>query len=203
MGRSGRSRGGGGGRSSSSGGGRSSSGGMRSSTRSGRSSSSSFSSSSRSSKSFSSRSSSPIRKSSYGGGFNIFNVGNRYSTPTRGYSGGSYAPRRRNTLVSIMMTVIIIMVLVSVIIAISSSSSSEFRTVKEREPLPMSMSTETDYYTDTLGWINNSSVIEKGIYVKDIENNYITIPGKTYKQVSFKHLEFISHNNNWQFIPHL
>jgi len=102
-----------------------------------------------------------------------------------------------------MMTVIIIMVLVSVIIAISSSSSSEFRTVKEREPLPMSMSTETDYYTDTLGWINNSSVIEKGIYVKDIENNYITIPGKTYKQVGFKHLEFISHNNNWQFIPHL
>ena len=42
-----------------------------------------------------------------------------------------------------------------------------------------------------------------GSYVKDIENNYITIPGKTYKQVSFKHLEFISHNNNWQFIPHL
>jgi hypothetical protein len=42
-----------------------------------------------------------------------------------------------------------------------------------------------------------------GCYVKDIENNYITIPGKTYKQVSFKHLEFISHNNNWQFIPHL
>ena len=42
-----------------------------------------------------------------------------------------------------------------------------------------------------------------GCYVKDIENSYITIPDKTYKQVSFKHLEFISHNNNWQFIPHL
>lgn len=42
-----------------------------------------------------------------------------------------------------------------------------------------------------------------GCYVKDIKNNYITIPGKTYKQVSFKHLEFISHNNNWQFISHL
>ena len=42
-----------------------------------------------------------------------------------------------------------------------------------------------------------------GCYVKDIENSYITIPDKTYKQVSFKHLEFICHNNNWQFIPHL
>lgn len=42
-----------------------------------------------------------------------------------------------------------------------------------------------------------------GCYVKDIENSYITIPDKTYKQVSFKHLEFINHNNNWQFISHL
>ena len=42
-----------------------------------------------------------------------------------------------------------------------------------------------------------------GCYVKDIENRYITIPDKTYKQVSFKHLEFINHNNNWQFISHL
>ena len=42
-----------------------------------------------------------------------------------------------------------------------------------------------------------------GCYVKDIENSYITIPDKTYKQVSFKHLEFICHNNNWQFISRL
>ena len=42
-----------------------------------------------------------------------------------------------------------------------------------------------------------------GCYVKDIENNYITIPNKTYKQVSFKHLKFINHNNNWQFISRL
>lgn len=39
-----------------------------------------------------------------------------------------------------------------------------------------------------------------GYYVKDIENSYITIPDKTYKQISFKHLEFICHNNNWQMI---
>lgn len=42
-----------------------------------------------------------------------------------------------------------------------------------------------------------------GCYVKDINDNYITVPEKTYKQVSFKHLEFVSHSNNWQFISHL
>lgn len=42
-----------------------------------------------------------------------------------------------------------------------------------------------------------------GCYVKDIEDNYITIPNKNYKQVGFKNLELVSHNNNWQFIPHL
>ena len=42
-----------------------------------------------------------------------------------------------------------------------------------------------------------------GCYIKDIEGNYITTPDKNYKQVSFKHLEFICHNNNWQFVSHL
>lgn len=42
-----------------------------------------------------------------------------------------------------------------------------------------------------------------GCYVKNIEDNYITMPGKSYKQVGFKNVEFIKHNNNWQFIPHL
>ena len=48
-----------------------------------------------------------------------------------------------------------------------------------------------------------SGFTSSGCYVKDIENSYIIIPGKTYKQVSFKHLEFINHNNSWQFISHL
>ncbi len=41
-----------------------------------------------------------------------------------------------------------------------------------------------------------------GCYIKDISGNYIIVPNKTYKQVSHKHLKFISHNNNWQFITH-
>ncbi|NCI20703.1 Paclitaxel/taxanoid biosynthesis susceptibility protein TS1 [Clostridium botulinum] len=42
-----------------------------------------------------------------------------------------------------------------------------------------------------------------GAYIKDIQGSYITIPGKSYKQVGFKNLELISHNNNWQFISTL
>ncbi|MEA1975180.1 MAG: hypothetical protein U9N10_06425, partial [Bacillota bacterium] len=42
-----------------------------------------------------------------------------------------------------------------------------------------------------------------GVYVKDIDNNYITIPNKSYKQISLKYVKQINHNNNWQFIPHL
>ena len=49
-----------------------------------------------------------------------------------------------------------------------------------------------------IGWI--SGFCSSGCYVKDIEDNYITIPNKNYKQVGFKNMEFISHNNNWQFI---
>ena len=51
---------------------------------------------------------------------------------------------------------------------------------------------------DKVGWI--SGFANGGCYIKDIENNYITIPNKTYKQVGFKNLQLINHNNNWQFI---
>lgn len=42
-----------------------------------------------------------------------------------------------------------------------------------------------------------------GAYVQDVHGNYITKPGKTYKQVGFNDLKFLGHNNNWQFIPSL
>lgn len=51
---------------------------------------------------------------------------------------------------------------------------------------------------DKIGFI--SGFCNGGCYVKDIEDNYITIPNKSYKQVGFKNLELINHNNNWQFI---
>lgn len=37
-------------------------------------------------------------------------------------------------------------------------------------------------------------------YVKDIDGEYITAPGKAYKQVSLKECALISHNNNWQMM---
>jgi hypothetical protein len=48
-----------------------------------------------------------------------------------------------------------------------------------------------------------SGFTSSGCYIKDIEGNYITTPDKKYKQVSYKHIEFICHNNNWQFISRL
>ena len=39
-----------------------------------------------------------------------------------------------------------------------------------------------------------------GVYVKNADDKYITLPGKSYKQVSITNLRLISHNNNWQYI---
>lgn len=37
-------------------------------------------------------------------------------------------------------------------------------------------------------------------YIKDENNDYITLPNKTYKQVSINKMELECHNNNWQYI---
>ena len=59
------------------------------------------------------------------------------------------------------------------------------------------------YLNDTVrlfnkvGWI--SGFCNGGCYVRDIKGNYIITPSKSYKQVGFKNLEFMYHNNNWQY----
>ncbi|MBZ5750786.1 RNA-guided endonuclease IscB [Metabacillus rhizolycopersici] len=40
-------------------------------------------------------------------------------------------------------------------------------------------------------------------YIKDIHGSYITKPNKSYKQVNLKDCEFLSHNNNWQYVENL
>ncbi len=40
-------------------------------------------------------------------------------------------------------------------------------------------------------------------YVKNIQGSYLTKPNKSYKQVNLKDCEFLSHNNNWQYIENL
>jgi hypothetical protein len=37
-----------------------------------------------------------------------------------------------------------------------------------------------------------------GFYVKTINGEYVTKPDKAYKQISYKDIAFINHNNNWQ-----
>ncbi len=44
------------------------------------------------------------------------------------------------------------------------------------------------------GFTNN------GAYIKDGVDNYITLPNKTYKQVSISKLRLEYHNNNWQYV---
>ncbi|MBZ5752559.1 RNA-guided endonuclease IscB [Metabacillus rhizolycopersici] len=40
-------------------------------------------------------------------------------------------------------------------------------------------------------------------YIKTIDDEYIQKPNKSYKQVSLKDCELLSHNNNWQFVQNL
>lgn len=37
-------------------------------------------------------------------------------------------------------------------------------------------------------------------YIKNKNDEYITLPSKSYKQVGITSLRLLSHNNNWQYI---
>ena len=47
------------------------------------------------------------------------------------------------------------------------------------------------------GWISGFN--NSGAYIKDMQDNYIQIPNKTYKVVSFVNIHRCCHNNNWQY----
>lgn len=61
------------------------------------------------------------------------------------------------------------------------------------------------------GWYLNDKVVFKGkvgwirgfsgtsAYIVDINGDYIQMPNKTYKQITLSKLEFLCHNNNWQY----
>ena len=38
------------------------------------------------------------------------------------------------------------------------------------------------------------------VIVKNKNDEYITLPSKSYKQVGISNLRLLSHNNNWQYI---
>lgn len=48
-----------------------------------------------------------------------------------------------------------------------------------------------------VGWIRGFS--GTSAYIVDINGNYIQMPNKTYKQITLSKLEFLCHNNNWQY----
>ena len=61
------------------------------------------------------------------------------------------------------------------------------------------------------GWYLNDKVVFRGkvgwirgfsgtsAYIVDINGGYIQMPNKTYKQITLSKLEFLCHNNNWQY----
>lgn len=60
------------------------------------------------------------------------------------------------------------------------------------------------YLNDKVSVMGRSGYItgftQGAAYIKDAEGQYITLPGKSYKQVGVSKLQFLCHNNNWQFI---
>ena len=60
------------------------------------------------------------------------------------------------------------------------------------------------YLNDKVSVLGRSGYISGftsgGCYVKDTDGQYITLPGKTYKQVGIANVHRICHNNNWQYI---
>lgn len=39
-----------------------------------------------------------------------------------------------------------------------------------------------------------------GVYIKNAENKYITLPNKSYKNVGISNIRLLHHNNNWQYV---
>ena len=60
------------------------------------------------------------------------------------------------------------------------------------------------YLNDKVSIFGKSGYItgftSNGAYIKDSSDNYITLPNKTYKQVSISKLRLEHHNNNWQYV---
>ena len=51
---------------------------------------------------------------------------------------------------------------------------------------------------DNIGYITGFS--NNSAYIKDINNNYIMLPNKSYKHIGITNIKLINHNNNWQYI---
>lgn len=100
---------------------------------------------------------------SFGGGGPHFHPPYRSRRPhvSAGVSfyGGGWS-RTSNLIIAI---VIIVMILIPAISSLTTDFGSITESTVSREPLPAGSVVETDYYTDTAGWITNPSELESGM----------------------------------------
>ena len=87
-------------------------------------------------------------------GTNGSSGGSSYIPPNRGNSGG---------LGKLLISIGLIMLIVLAVVNLLASSDQSNATLIERTPLPLEYSTETNYYTDTLNWINSANKLEEGM----------------------------------------
>lgn len=94
----------------------------------------------------------------------IFNDDERYSGggPNRPYSGNSTPPRPpknpKDSFRTALLVTIPAMVLCIILLLLNPGGNE-----KGLAPLEKGIAAETGYYTDELGWIHNSSVLEQGM----------------------------------------
>lgn len=105
--------------------------------------------------------------------------GTAYRTPGRRYMpppppgpypprGSYYRPRRHDGCLTAVTGCILVMIIIFLLFPrfLPVGNSSDWSLTKstvEREPLPASEVITTDYYEDTIGWIESGSRLEKGM----------------------------------------
>lgn len=84
-------------------------------------------------------------------------------------SGGGSGPRRQGggsgclTAIVTMLAVVLLLIFVVILATGGGSSSDITKSTVAREPLTAGAVNETEYYTDELGWIGNSTRLEAGM----------------------------------------
>ncbi len=103
---------------------------------------------------------------SIGGSFLGAFIGSKMGS---GSSGGSSNNRPSDSgsngrgCVTAVIVMVVIAIVIAIIIAVSSGSSDVAKSTVVREPLPKGSVSETDYYKDELGWIENEAVLLSGL----------------------------------------
>lgn len=103
---------------------------------------------------------------SFGGSFMGAFIGSKMGSGSSGggnnntpSSGGS---SRRGCVTAVVILVVLV-IIIAVVFAVSSGDTDVTKSTVAREPLPKGSVSETDYYKDDLGWIENKAVLISGL----------------------------------------